>query len=175
MENKVTTAKYIKVLSIMLLVALIACMTMLTACGNGTQIAKSGDTVKVLYVGTLDNGSVFDASELHGNVPLQFAIGSGQYLPKFEQAVINLSVNQSTTTHILPEDGYGPTEITFNLSSTDTPPTVGQQYQVRLDNGKVILAVAANVTNTSATFQNTNKLAGQNLNFKITLVEIVKK
>ena len=48
--------------------------------------AKPGDTVLVLYVGTLDDGNVFDSSEMHGNTPLQITLGSGKVLPGFEQA-----------------------------------------------------------------------------------------
>ena len=173
MDTNVATAKFMKALSIILLIALIAGTTMLTACSGGTQTAKIGDNVSVLYVGTLDNGSVFDASELHGNVPLEFTIGAHTVLTDFEDAVINMSVNQSTTIHIPAEDAYGPSEITYNITSTDTPPTLGQQYQVQLDNGKYITAIAANITNTSVTFQNTHPLAGQNLTFQITLVKVV--
>jgi FKBP-type peptidyl-prolyl cis-trans isomerase 2 len=146
---------------------------MLTACGSGTQIAKSGDNVSVLYVGTLDNGSVFDASSLHGNVPLQFVIGSHTELTDFEDAVINMSVNQSTIIHILADNAYGPSEVLYNLSLTDTPPTVGQKYTFQLENGRYIPVIAANVTNTSVTFKNIYPLAGQNLTFQITLVKIV--
>jgi len=142
-----------------------------TSTATGTT-AKTGDTVSVLYNGTLDNGSVFDASSLHGNVPLQFVIGAHTVLADFENAVINMRENQSTIIHISAENAYGPSEVTYNLSSTDTPPTLGSQYQVRLNNGKYINAVATSVTNTSVTFQNTHPLAGQNLTFNITLVKI---
>src|SRR5579863_5915612 len=43
--------------------------------GTGT-VAASGDTVSVLYTGTLDNGTVFDASSLHGNQPFSFVLGA---------------------------------------------------------------------------------------------------
>ena len=156
----------------MLLVALLACTTTLTACGGGTQTAKSGDTVKVRYVLTLDNGSVFQTSTAtFENTP--FVIGSKTYMDAFEDAVINMSVNQSKTIHISAEDGYGPIEVTYNLSATDTPPTLGQQYTFTLENGRPIPVIATNVTNTSVTFKNTYPLAGQNLTFKITLLGII--
>jgi peptidylprolyl isomerase len=171
----VTIAKYMRTLTVVLLIALLAGTTMtLSACGGGSsrQTAQIGDNVSVLYNGTLDNGSVFDASSLHGNVPLQFVIGAHTVLTDFEDAVVNMSVNQSKTIHISAEDAYGPTEVTYNITSTDTPPILGQQYTVELDNGKYINAVATSVTNTSVTFQNTHALAGQNLTFNITLVKI---
>ena len=146
------------------------------ACSSSEEgTAKEGDTVKVLYTGTLDDGSVFDSSELHGGDPLEFTIGKGQLLPAFEQAVIGLSINQSTTIDIPAEEAYGPGEVVFDLDEfpEDNPPEVGQQYQVRLENGRVILAIATEVSESSVTFENTHRLAGEDLTFEITLVEIL--
>ena len=38
--------------------------------------AKSGDTVKIHYTGTLDDGTQFDTSS--GRDPLEFQLGGGQ-------------------------------------------------------------------------------------------------
>jgi FKBP-type peptidyl-prolyl cis-trans isomerase 2 len=40
--------------------------------------AKSGDTVKIHYTGTLDDGTEFDSSA--GRDPLEFSLGSGQVM-----------------------------------------------------------------------------------------------
>ena len=40
--------------------------------------AKSGDTVRILYTGTLSDGSQFDSSA--GRDPLEFAVGSGMVI-----------------------------------------------------------------------------------------------
>ena len=41
--------------------------------------AKSGDTVRIHYTGTLDDGTRFDSSD--GRDPLEFALGGGQVIP----------------------------------------------------------------------------------------------
>jgi peptidylprolyl isomerase len=86
-----------------------------------------------------------------------------------------MSVNESTTVHIPADEAYGPLEVVFDLDlfSEDNPPEVGQQYQVQLENGKVILAVVTEVSESSVTLENTHLLAGKDLNFEIHLVEIL--
>ena len=49
-------------------------------------IVKKGNKVKVEYVGTLEDGTVFDSSEKHGQ-PLEFEAGSGQLIKGFDNAV----------------------------------------------------------------------------------------
>lgn len=45
---------------------------------RAAAVAKSGDKVAVHYVGTLDDGTVFDTSRQEGREPLEFVLGSGQ-------------------------------------------------------------------------------------------------
>src|SRR5687767_11430819 len=47
--------------------------------GKGAE-AKSGDSVKVHYVGTLLKGEEFDASKKHGTEPFQFDLGKGRVI-----------------------------------------------------------------------------------------------
>jgi peptidylprolyl isomerase len=152
---------------------------MLTACSNTAATAKEGDTVKVLYVGTLDDGTVFDSSELHGGDPLQFAIGTGQYLPDFEQAVIGMSVNETKDVHILSDDAYGPyyddMVVTVNWSSFEEGfvPEVGEQIQMQNSLGQTFQGIVLNTSEEGVTIDFNSPLAGMDLNFEITLVEIV--
>ena len=161
-------------LPLLVATALLAGLMLTSAC-SGVTLAQVGDTVKVLYTGTFDDGEVFDSSELHGGDPLEFTIGAGQLLPGFEEAVVGMSVGESTTVHIPADEAYGPLEVVFDLDlfSEDNPPEVGQQYQVQLENGKVIIAVVTEVSESSVTLENTHALAGKDLNFEIHLVEIL--
>jgi len=67
--------------------------------------AKSGDTVKIHYTGTLDDGSQFDSSV--GRAPLQFTLGGGQVIAGFDAGVDGMTVGENKTVRILPEDAYG--------------------------------------------------------------------
>ena len=69
------------------------------------ETATDGDNVAVHYRGTLDDGTEFDSSE--GRDPLSFVVGSGQVIAGFDDAVRGLSVGDSRTVRIEPEDAYG--------------------------------------------------------------------
>jgi FKBP-type peptidyl-prolyl cis-trans isomerase len=74
--------------------------------GTGAE-AKQGDTVNVLYTGSLDNGTVFDASSKHGNQPFSFTIGAGQVIRGWDVGVAGMKVGGKRTLLIPPELGYG--------------------------------------------------------------------
>ncbi|MEL5889554.1 MAG: FKBP-type peptidyl-prolyl cis-trans isomerase [Methanothrix soehngenii] len=63
--------------------------------------AKMGDTVKVHYTGKLGTGVIFDTSE--GSDPLEFEIGSGSFIPGFEEAVVGMSPGESKKVQNPPE------------------------------------------------------------------------
>ena len=172
MINKKGLTRFALVLMVM---ALLVGSIFMSACCTEVVTAKEGDTVRVLYTGTFDDGEVFDSSELHGGEALNMTIGEGKVLPSFEQAVIGLSLNESTTVHIPVDEAYGPLEVVFDLDrfSPDNPPEVGQQGQVQLENGKVIAAIVTDISDSRVTFANTHPLAGENLTFEIQLVEIL--
>lgn len=176
MINKKELTRFSSVLMVM---ALLVSSIFMSACCTEEVTAKEGDTVKVDYTGTLDDGTVFDSSvdPSFGHVePLEFTIGEGKVLPSFEQAVIGLSINESTTVHIPADEAYGPLEVVIDRGQfpEDNPPEVGQQWQVPLENGRIILAIVTEVSELSVTFENTHHLAGEDLTFEIELVEILQ-
>ena len=143
--------------------------------------AEVGDTVKVLYIGTLDDGTVFDSSELHGGEPLQFTIGDGSLIPGFEQAVVGMSVGETKTVHIQFEDAYGPyyddmiTTVNWSAFQEGYAPEVGEQIQMQNSQGQTFQGIVLNTSEEGVTVDFNHPLAGKDLNFEITLVEIVNK
>jgi len=102
--------------------------------------AKSGDTVEIHYTGTLEDGDEFDSSA--GGEPLEFAMGSGQVIAGFDNAV------------------------------DDMTPEVGMQLQSQSPDGQIMNLIIAEVTEESITVDANHPLAGQALTFAIELVEI---
>lgn len=171
-------------LSVLTVIALMAGSMLVSACGNGdgegeTQAqAKDGDTVKVLYTGTLDDGEVFDSSELHGGEPLEFTIGAAEVIPGFEQAVIGMSPGESKTVRIPSDEAYGPhlEELEMLLDWGQFPEgfqiEVGDQLQLQTQDGQIVEVPVIDVSEAGVTIDANNPLAGKDLTFEIELVEI---
>ena len=137
--------------------------------------AKSGDTVRVHYTGTLDDGSVFDSSK--GRDPLEFILGIGQVIPGFDKAVSGMSPGDSKKVKIEAENAYGPRDDTLvrQVERSALPPgnvEVGTQLQAENPEGDVIILTVVELTDDSVTLDANHPLAGENLTFEIELVEI---
>jgi len=59
--------------------------------GTGAT-ASAGDTVTVNYVGSLTNGTVFDASANHGDAGFPFKLGAGQVIKGWDMGVVGMKV-----------------------------------------------------------------------------------
>ena len=139
-------------------------------------MAKDGDTVKVHYTGTFDDGTVFDSSEKHGT-PLEFKLGAQQVIKGFENAVRGMKKGQEKAIKITPEEGYGhpKPELVQKVPREQLPPTPepkeGMMLAVKLPNGYQMPARISGVTDKEVTIDLNHSLAGKTLNFKIKLVE----
>lgn len=61
-----------------------------TTPGTGPK-PQTGQTVSVLYKGTLLDGKVFDSSEKQGGKPISFVLGVGQVIPGWDQGLTALT------------------------------------------------------------------------------------
>ena len=138
--------------------------------------AKSGDTVKIHYTGTLDDGPQFDSSA--GREPLEFEIGSGQVIPGFDKAVEGMAVGDSKSVRLEAEEAYGPhhdalvQQVDRNLLPDDLNPETGMALQSQSPDGQVMQFVVTEVSDASITVDANHPLAGQALSFDIELVGI---
>ncbi len=57
--------------------------------GSGAA-ASAGDSVTVNYVGSLTNGTVFDASANHGTTGFTFNLGAGQVIKGWDQGIVGM-------------------------------------------------------------------------------------
>jgi peptidylprolyl isomerase len=138
--------------------------------------AKTGDTVKIHYTGTLDDDTEFDSSA--GREPLEFTLGGGQVIAGFDNAVDGMTVGDSKTVTIPPAEAYGDRhdQLVQQVPKSSLPdemnPEIGMQLQSQGPDGQVMNLVVAEVTGESITVDANHPLAGQALTFAIELVEI---
>ncbi len=139
--------------------------------------AKTGDTVKVHYTGTLDDGTVFDTSK--DGSPLEFTIGKGQLLQGFEQGVIGLSEGESKNIKIPADEGYGThrqelvAQVPKEQLPDDLTPEVGMKLQAQTADGHPMIITVTDIGDNEITIDGNHELADNDLNFDIELVEIV--
>lgn len=138
--------------------------------------AKDGDTVKVHYTGTLEDGEVFDTSK--EREPLEFQLGQGQLIPGFEKAVVGMSEGDSTTIDIPSDEAYGEVREDLVISvpkdqlPDDVEPKIGMQLQVNQQNGQPIPVRITEVKDEELVLDANHPLAGKDLTFEIELLEV---
>ncbi len=81
-----------------------------TKIGTGAQAAP-GSAVSVLYVGTFQNGTVFDSSAMHGNQPLQFTLGDQSVISGFQIGINGMKAGGERRITIPPSLGYGASDV----------------------------------------------------------------
>lgn len=135
---------------------------------------KKGDTVKVEYHGTFDDGTVFDSSV--GRDPLEFKAGEGQVIKGFDDAVIGMETGQEKNVKIKPDHGYG--NIVDSLVRTfprsqfpkEPEPKEGMMILLASNDGRKFPARIVKADASNVTIDLNHPLAGKNLNFKIKIV-----
>jgi peptidylprolyl isomerase len=167
-----------KIVYLLLAVMIVPVLVLTAGCGGGNVAAKKGDTVKVDYTGTLSDGTQFDSSI--GREPLQFTVGAGQMIAGFDAAVEGMKVGEKKTVTIPAAQAYGARDesLVFSVDRAKLPaninPQVGMKLQMSQNDGSVIVAVITEINESTVTLDANPELAGKDLTFEITLVEIVK-
>ncbi|MCP1714291.1 peptidylprolyl isomerase [Methanocalculus alkaliphilus] len=154
---------------------LLAAFLTIAGCVGGS-VAEEGDTVRVHYTGTLSDGSTFDSSV--GREPLEFTIGAGEVIPGFDSAVIGMTVDETKTVTIPADEAYGQhrDDLLFTIEHELFPgeiPEIGAQVPVSMDNGMIAQSIVTSVNETAVILDLNHPLAGEDLTFEITLVQIL--
>jgi len=138
---------------------------------------EKGNKIKVHYVGTLQNGEKFDSSYDRGQT-LDFEVGSGQMIKGFDNGVLGMEVGETKTLEIKPEDAYGlrneeaKTEVPKEALPPNFNPQIGETVEGRTIDGRPIVAKVKELLEYKVILDLNHPLAGEQLNFKVDLVEI---
>ncbi len=143
------------------------------------QQVKKGDTIKVHYHGKLNDGSTFDSSE--GRDPLEFEVGGGMVIAGFDNGVLGMGVGETRTLNIPVEEAYGPKqddlfmEFPRDRFPEDMNPEVGMQLNMSNGQDQNFPVTIAEVKDDVVILDANHPLAGEELTFDITVVEIETK
>jgi len=140
-------------------------------------VAAIGDSVRVHYTGTLEDGEVFDSSL--DREPIEFTIGAGQVIPGFDENLEGMEPGESKRIEIPPDRAYGERndEIIFPVPKDQFPPDVnpnlGDRFQVQVGEDQVVEVTISEIDDETVTLDANHPLAGKTLVFELTLVEIL--
>lgn len=138
--------------------------------------AGQGDRVTISYIGTLDNGHIFDSTQ--ERAPLSFVIGEGEVFSALEQAIVGMVPGQAKNLLIPSAEAYGPrrNENILVLQRESLPagndPKPGRKVQLQLADGSELTMRVIQVSATELTLDGNHPLAGLDLTFALRLEAI---
>jgi FKBP-type peptidyl-prolyl cis-trans isomerase 2 len=138
--------------------------------------AKTGDTVKVHYTGTLADGTEFDSSR--GQEPLEFTLGQGQIISGFEEAVVGMAPGENKTVTIPSAQAYGERneEMMQKVPRSAIPDEIelaeGMLLQAQGPEGETLRFTVAEFDEEAVLVDGNHPLAGRDLTFQLELVAV---
>ena len=137
------------------------------------RVVGQGDRVQIRYIGTLDNGRIFDSTEEHG--PLSLVVGAGTVFPALESALLGMGVGQAKNLLIPAAEAYGRRleENQLTLRRDQLPygrePKLGQRLQLSLANGESLELRVLRISGEGVVLDGNHPLAGLDLTFALTV------
>jgi FKBP-type peptidyl-prolyl cis-trans isomerase 2 len=135
---------------------------------------KKGDKVKVEYVASLDDGTIFDSSEEHE--PLEFEAGSGRVIKGLDQGVLGMEKGEEKEIKIEPKEafGYRNPDWIKKIPKDKIPEGAEEGMMLRFitPEGEKIPGQIIEIKDEEATIDFNHPLAGFALNFKIKIADI---
>ena len=135
---------------------------------------ENGNTVKVHYTGTFEDGQVFDSS-VERNEPITFTVGGKQVIPGFENAIIGMGIGENKKVTLVPEEAYGNVinEMIQSVPKQFVPDTVavGEMLTTQTEQGQFNVVVKE-VNEETVVLDGNHPMAGKTLVFELEVVEI---
>lgn len=137
------------------------------------RVVGLGDRVRIRYIGTLDNGRIFDSTDDHG--PLSLVVGSCTVFPAMESALLGMRVGEAKNLLIPAAEAYGPqlVENQLTLRRDQFPcgrqPKLGERLRLSLANGEILEMRVLQVNAEAVVLDGNHPLAGLDLTFALTV------
>ncbi len=143
--------------------------------GKKPQFVEDDVVVSIDYELTVD-GEVVDSSE--GEEPLEYLQGHKNIIPGLERQLAGMRVGETRQVLVPAADAYGPldpdamVEIPRAEFPEDIPLEMDLQLEVSDSEGEVRDARIVKIEENTITLDFNHPLAGQDLNFKVTVVDL---
>lgn len=138
---------------------------------------ENGNSIKVHYIGTFNDGTEFDNSYKRGE-PLDFEVGSGQLIKGFDDGVLGMSQSEKKTINIPAAEAYGEyDDQALQMIGRENFPedfefVLGAQVVGQNQMGMPLKAVIKDVQEGGITLDFNHPLAGKDLKFELEVVKI---
>lgn len=138
--------------------------------------AQVGDTVAIHYTGRLDDGAVFATSR--SDNPVELTVGEGLLIPTLEETLVGMAPGEERTVTVPAARAYGEkrAELFVPVERSQFPPNahpqIGQQLRAREESGEERTVTVVEVKEDEVIVDANHPLAGRDLTFDVTLVEI---
>jgi len=139
--------------------------------------AKKGDRVKVHYILKDKKGAIIESSDK--GFPIEFTIGKGETIKGVENGVIGMELNETRTISVPMNEAFGPRDEkkVFEFSKERVPigfnPQIGQIVKLHRPDGTSFAVTVIGKTEKGFVMDANHPLAGKDLVFDLTLVEII--
>ncbi len=136
---------------------------------------KNGDTIRVHYTGTLQDGMEFDSSR--GRDPLEFVMGTGMLIEGFEKALLGKEPGDAVHVEIPAAEAYGDVDesLLFEVPLSEVPdhisPEKGMQLSLSSPEGDMEVTISHMDENVLVLDAN-HPLAGKDLIFDIEILSV---
>jgi len=143
---------------------------------NKKTVVKVGDTISVMYIGKLTDGTIFDQSK-EGH-PLTFKVGAGRMIKGFDKGVVGMKLNEEKTVEIPAKEAYGPKNpgLVHAFDRAQFPKDFvvekGKTVTFRDRSNRPRRGVIVDFTKDKVTVDFNHELAGKDLVFTITVIDI---
>lgn len=140
------------------------------------QSATKGDTVLIDYTVQTNDGRVVGQTE--DGTPASVTIGDGQIFPEVEAALDGLEVGAERSVTVSSDNAFGPRrddmliEIPREQLPADPAPQPGMTLAAQQQDGSTVNLTITEVGDEKITADANHPLAGEDLQFALTLVEI---
>ena len=131
--------------------------------------------VSIEYTLTVD-GEVIDSTE--GDEPLQFLQGHQNIIPGLERELNGMTIGQNKTVVVPPEEAYGVVDpdnvidVPRSEFPEGIPLDLGTELEVKNSDGETLSATISDVSTDSVKLDFNHPLAGKNLTFDVTVVDL---